>query len=326
MLTAFNYYEPEEESRIQKEMKMTSFFARELKVAESFARNHSSGGDARKRCAVCGSSKVSYFYEKWGVKYLRCMDCYSVMADVKEEDIQEYIQLKELNEIRLSEEYQKNGTESRQQKWEELLDWLRYRTYRYCGRNTGFSILDYGTRWEGLRQFLQKSDLCKTYELRDSILHDSRQEAIRENHVDLILALDYIQQKRKPVQFFREAYNNLKKGGLLILGTKVGSGFDILSLRQNNRNVFPYEHILMPSKEGIEVLFKQAGFELLEFTTPGTFDLNYVKANKDGLASDDYFIKYFLDTATVSAEAEFQRFIQKCGLSSYAQVIARRAD
>lgn len=56
-------------------------------------------------------------------------------------------------------------------------------------------------------------------------------------------------------------------------------------------------------------MLAQTGFELLEFTTPGTFDLNYVKANKDGLA-----------------EADFQRFIPKSGLSSYAQVIARRMD
>ena len=327
MLTAFNYYEPEEECRIQKEMKMTPFFAQELEVAEKFARSHPSSCDTRNQCVVCGSNKVSYFYEKWGVRYLRCTDCYSVMADVKEEDIREYVRLKELKEIRLSEEYQENGTESRQQKWEEFLDWLKYRTYRYCGKNTGFSILDYGTRWEGLKRFLQESDLCETYELWDSILRDAKQGAIiRENSVDIILALDYIQQKIRPVHFFREAHNHLKKGGLLILGTKVGSGFDILSLRENNRNVFPYEHILMPSREGIEILFTQAGFELLEFTTPGTFDLNYVKANKDGLAPDDYFIKYFLNTATVSAEAEFQRFIQKCGLSSYAQVIARRID
>lgn len=327
MLTAFNYYEPEEENRIHKKMKKNPFFEQELGIAEKFARNHPSNPEKRIQCVVCGGSRLSYFYEKWGVNYLRCEDCYSVVADVKEETIAEYIGLKELQTLRLSEEYQKNGTEGRQQKWEEFLDWLKYRTFRYCGRNTRFSVLNYGTRWEGVEQFLRKSDLCETYELRDSILENASQESGREKKpVDIVLALDYIQQKIKPAQFFREAHNNLKKGGLFILGTKVGSGFDILSLRENNRNVFPYEHVLMPSREGIEILFSQAGFELLEFTTPGTFDLNYVKSNRDGLASNDYFMKYFLDTATASSEAEFQRFIQKSGLSSYAQVIARRMD
>lgn len=327
MLTAFNYYEPEEENRIQKGMKETFLFEQELKVAERFTMTHAKASAGRTNCVICGSNKLLKFYEKWGVEYLRCTDCYSIMADVQEEDVAEYIQLKEMREIRLSDENQRIGSESRRQRWVELLDWLRYRTFRYCGRNTNFSILDYGTRWKGLSQLLQESTLCGKYELQDSILVDREQDkggAIEP--VDIILALDYIQQKIKPVQFFREAHDNLKKDGLFILGVKVGSGFDILTLRENNKSTFPYEHVLMPSKEGIRIMLAQTGFELLEFTTPGTFDLNYVKANKDGLAGNDYFMQYFLKTATPSAEADFQRFIQKSGLSSYAQVIARRMD
>ena len=327
MLTAFNYYEPEEENRIQKGMKETALFEQELKVAEKFAKIHAKASVGRTNCAVCGSDKLLKFYEKWGVEYLRCADCYSIIADVQEEDVEEYIHLKEMREIRLDDENQRIGSESRQQRWIELLDWLKYRTFRYCGRNTNFSILDYGTRWRGLSQLLQQSTLCEKYELWDSILVDGEQDKVGvDEPVDLILALDYIQQKVKPVQFFREAHNNLKKNGLFILGVKVGSGFDILTLRENNKNTFPYEHVLMPSKEGISIMLAQTGFELLEFTTPGTFDLNYVKANEDGLAEDDYFMQYFLKTATPSAEADFQRFIQKSGLSSYAQVIARRMD
>ena len=327
MLTAFNYYEPEEEKRIQKGMKDSPFFQIELEIAERFSKSHPSPNISKGNCIVCGGNKISCFYEKWGVRYLRCNDCHSIMADVKEEDTAEYIQTKELLEIRLADVYQKDGTESRKQKWEELLDWLRYRTFRYCGRNVGFSVLDYGNRWKGFSQLLQESTLCGKYELRDSILMDREQDEDKMTEpVDLILALDYIQQKVKPVQFFREVHNNLKKNGLFILGVKAGSGFDILTLRENNKNTFPYEHVLMPSKEGISIMLAQTGFELLEFTTPGTFDLNYVKANKDGLAEDDYFMQYFLKTATPSAEADFQRFIQKSGLSSYAQIIARRMD
>lgn len=326
MLTAFNYYEPEEENRIQKGMKENPFFEQELHTAETFARNHPKILPPKERCIVCGSNKLHKFYEKWGIKYLRCEECYSIMADVAEEDVAEYVQSDILNAIRLSEEYQSNGLENRRQRWEEFLDWLRYRIFRYCGKNTGFSVLDYGTRWKGLEELLRESDLCENYELRDSILTDTTCRQTLSQPADIVLALDYIQQKTKPVQFFRKVHNDLKKGGLFVLGTKVGSGFDILTLRENNRNVFPYEHVLMPSREGIGILLSQTGFELLEFTTPGSFDLNYVKSNRNGLAEDDYFMRYFLETATPSAEAEFQRFIQKCGLSSYAQAIARRMD
>lgn len=325
MLTAYNYYEPEEESRVQKGMKENPYFEQELKIAEQFARDHLKRSDKRGKCVVCGGM-LSGFYEKWGIRYLRCVDCHSVVADVEEDDVREYIQLKELKEIRLSNQYQENGTVNRQQRWEELLEWLKFRMFRYCGRSSGFSVLDYGTRWKGLVDLLKESDFCESYELRDSILTDIKGTSVSEPPADIVLALDYIQQKIRPVPFFREVHNNLKKDGLFILGVKAGSGFDILTLRENNKNTFPYEHVFMPSKEGISIMLEQTGFELLEFTTPGTFDLNYVKANKDGLAEDDYFMQYFLKTATPSAEADFQRFIQKSGLSSYAQVIARRMD
>lgn len=325
MLTAFNYYEPEEENRIQKGIKESPFFERELEIAKRFTKVHISHNIIKKHCVVCESNKLSKFYEKWGVTYIRCENCYSIMANVIEKDVTNYVQLKELLNLRLSEQYQQDGTKNRQQKWEELLDWLKYRTFRYCRRNIGFSVLDYGTRWKGLEKIFRESDLCERYELRDSILLDSEEDLVeQECSADIILALDYIQQKVEPKQFFQKVHYMLKKHGLFILGIKVGSGFDVLSLRENNRNVFPYEHVLMPSKEGIEILLNKTGFELLEFTTPGTFDLNFVKMNKEGLAFNDYFLKYFLETAKPSAEAEFQRFIQKSGLSSYAQVIARR--
>ena len=125
---------------------------------------------------------------------------------------------------------------------------------------------------------------------------------------------------------FREFHDCLRPKGLLVLSTKAGSGLDVLLLRGNNGNVFPYEHVLMPSREGLQILLEDAGMELLEFTTPGTFDVNYVRTNKAGIAREDCFMRYFLDTASPNAEAEFQRFIQRAGLSSYAQIVARRKD
>ena len=320
MLTAYNYYEPEEESRVQKGMKENPYFEQELRIAEQFSRNHFKHS-VRSKCVVCGG-QLSAFYEKWGIRYLRCEDCCSIVADVEENDIDAYTQLDELKAIRLSNQYQEDGIINRQMRWEELLEWLKFRTFRYCGKNSDFAVLDYGTRWQGSVHLFQETDFCKSYQLRDSILNDVVKISDADKPVDVILALDYLQQKIRPVPFFREVYSNLKKDGLFVLGVKVGSGFDILALRENNKNIFPYEHILMPSREGISILLAQTGFELLEFTTPGTFDLNYVKANQDGLADDDYFMK----TATPSAEANFQRFIQKSGLSSYAQIIARRID
>jgi hypothetical protein len=320
MLTAFNYYEPEEENRIRKGIKESDSFGKEIEIAKKFSYAHPSNGII-KECPVCGGNHIGGFYEKWGVQYLRCQKCYSVFADVAEDDVYRYIDNPELVGIRTNTEYQDKNTESRQSRWEEQLDWLRFRTFRYFGKNKGFSVIDYGSRWNGWIDMLQESGFCREYELRKSILE---KETDRVESADIVLALDYMQTEIKPMDFFKLVYGRLKTDGLFIISTKVGSGFDILTLRGNNRNVFPYEHVMLPSKEGIKSLLSQTGFELLEMTTPGTFDVNFVRDNVDGLAQDDYFMRYLLTTATPSDEAEFQRFIQKAGLSSYAQVIAKK--
>ena len=322
MLTAFNYYDPEEEERVRKGIKENPFFQKELALAEAFSLMHPKHGKPLERCLVCDSEDVHTFFWKWGIQYLRCEHCYSIMADVEAEDVWTYSGLESLHEIRCSAAYQGEGAAVRRGRWEEFADWLRFRLYRYCGKHQGFAIIDYGNRWAAFSALLAQSDLCEKYRLKDSIF--SKAQDAQPGAADVVLALDYLQQVQCPKQFFQEVYESLAPQGLLVLGTKVGSGLDVLLLRENNKNVFPYEHILMPSKEGLKILLEDAGMELLEFTTPGTFDINYVRANKDGIAREDYFMRYFMDTATPNAEAEFQRFIQRAGLSSYAQIIARK--
>ena len=70
-------------------------------------------------------------------------------------------------------------------------------------------------------------------------------------------------------------------------------------------------------------MLEEAGFEMLEITTPGTFDWNFVKTNSAGISEKEYFLRYFMNTATPNMEAEFQRFLQQSGMSSYAQVVAK---
>ena len=78
------------------------------------------------------------------------------------------------------------------------------------------------------------------------------------------------------------------------------------------------------TSRGIEnKLVAKAGYELLEITTPGTRDMESVLRNRDKIEDGNFFIKYLLKTADKSTLADFQQFLQKSGLSSFVQVIAR---
>ena len=321
MLTAFTYYDPEEEGRIQQGMKETSFFAEEKEIAKEFAEEHHSAW--RADCPCCGQQEAWPIFERHGISYEQCRACGTLFAAVKDEDVDAYFRQPRLRELRLSEAYQRNAAESRSRRWEDILAWLEFRAFRYLGRSKDLRVIDYGNRWRSFAEMLSESELCGAYEARDSLLVDGEGRGA-EMQADIVLALNYLERLTAPENFFREAASMLSFDGLLVFSIKAGNGFDILKLRGNHPNLLPYEHNFLPSRAGIERLLARTGFELLEYTTPGTFDLNYVIGNKDRLGEHDYFTRYFLEHATPNAQAEFQRFLQRSGMSSYAQLIARK--
>ena len=138
MLTAFSYYDPEEENRIQQGMKNTAFFEREREIAHGFAASHQ--GLWRGTCPACGQEAAWPIFERDGVAYERCRECGSLFAAVKDADVAAYFAQEDLRSLRCSDEYQENSTESRSRRWDDILAWLGFRAFRYLGHSGGLSI------------------------------------------------------------------------------------------------------------------------------------------------------------------------------------------
>jgi hypothetical protein len=321
MLTAFDYGEMPEQDGADKKIKNDIDFQRELDIAKSYAKQWKGVEEQAMRCPVCHKDSMELFYKKWGIPYYRCSHCYSVKAEVEEALVTSFQLSKALIEIRCCEKFQSDIAIRREQMWEEFIDWLSFRSFRYLGRNQGLDIIDFGTRYQGFIDKIKKSDLVKSYELRESILKYPQNNELLQ--ADVVLCLDYLQQKTEPLKFFEVMAASLKDNGILVLRTRVGSGFDILTLRENNKNIYPFEHNFLPSTEGLQLLLEQSGLELLEMTTPGMYDVNYVMEHREQLRKDDYFTRYLLDRPSRHL-ADFQRFLQKSGMSSFSQVIARK--
>ena len=320
MLTAYTYYEPEEQSRIQASMKRSELFGREVEIAREYTKKHLDNKVYVEVCPICMKKCAKIFFDKWGITYYRCEECYSIVAGVSEEDAEGYESLPKLREFYASEEYQSEGERVRETRWEEIIDWISFRSFRYNGVNERLRIIDYGNRWNAFVDKIRESNLCGEY----IGLYQDGDTSVRDNSADVVMAFDYIQRKMNPRDFFQSTYGILKSKGLLFLGIKAGSGMDVLLLKDKNPNVFPYEHVLMPSREGIYNMLEDIGYEVLEYTTPGMFDVNFVTEHVDDIPDEDYFIKYLLQSGTPQTIAELQRFIQKAGMSSYAQVVARK--
>lgn len=320
MLRSFQYTE---KSYLDYTMQSDLFREKELELARKYVSSHPIRRDMPHKCPVCGKAAGEYFYTKWNVDYLCCGECKSVFAVYDEEVVLKYQGLSDLVDLRLEEDYQKQVTDNREDVWKEFLDWISVRAFRFMRRNKGLNIVDVGNRFSGYAKCIQDAALCGTYDLRDSILQEDSSR-ISDGEADLVLYLDQMQKELHPQEKIRKLRKILKDDGLLILNTRAGSGFDIITLKENNEKIYPYEHILLPSLKGIITMLEENGYEVVEVTTPGMMDVKYVMDCKEKLDSREGFVKYLLEEADQNILQEFQRFLQKSCLSSFVCVIARK--
>ena len=323
MLKAYDYveYSPDSSS-----LQNPQYFERELEIAQDIVKQIYKREKKTCCCPACRSSRISHFCNKWKVEYLHCDDCETIFASVGREEVEQYRQSEELMEFRISDEYQQEAAQKREITWMESADWITFRVFRYLGKNDGLSVLDIGNRYEGFVNVVKGLPLTKDYSLKDRILKYKdlfNRNSGSTGKADIVLYLNQIQQSLKPLEKLREIYADMKPGALLFFSTRMGTGFDVLILKEHSK-IFPYEHIFLPSKKGMEILLSEAGFEIREYATPGRMDVGTVARQTDKISGDNYFIRSLMKNGDRSALAEFQRFLQKSGMSSYAQIVAQK--
>jgi hypothetical protein len=270
----------------------------------------------------CGYNNMQYYYTKWGVAYYRCPVCFTITAIADSNNISLYKNHHALVGYRKSDQYQIESSETRDSIWEELLDWIYFRTFRYTEKKH-INIIDYGNRYTGLIKKIQDKDFVASYELRESIFTMNKYSKKKHGEIDIILYLNIMQQTLSPLEDIKKLWENLPQGGLLFIGTRIGTGLDILTLREHAK-IFPYEHIFLPSLDLLCRLLEKADFQVLEASTPGLLDVLYVLQNIDKINPDNDFMHFLLSRNNKEALQDFQYFLQKNCMSSYAQIVARK--
>lgn len=319
MLKAYDYIEYLPDSN---ELQNPGYFEKELEIARGIVKRiHKEDHVKPSCCPVCKEKSISLFCKKWEISYFRCEACESVFAAASVEEVKQYAEAKELTEFRVSKEYQEEASQRRELTWTESIDWIAFRTFRYLGKNTGLDVLDIGNRYEIYAKEIAESEFAGNYQLTDSILDEERLSTGKVDKADIVLYLNQIQQTLQPLQTLQQITAKMKKGALLFFSTRMGTGFDVLTLRENSK-IFPYEHIFLPSADGMESLLEEAGLRILEYSTPGRMDVGTVVGQADKLDEGNYFVKSLIKNCDKATLAEFQRFLQKSGMSSYVQIVA----
>ncbi len=320
MLRSFQY---EEKLYMEYSLHNDLLRDKEIEMAYQFVASHPICRKMECKCPICGHENSQYFYTKWDVDYLRCDYCKSIFAMCDRTTVEQYQQYEKLRQFRLSQEYQEQIILRRKEVWQDFLEWIEVRSFRFMRRNRKLSVVDIGNWRKGYSEVIRDSALTGCYDLRESWTGQDTYN-IAEGEADLVFYLDRMVGELDPEQKIRHFSRWLKKDGLLIINARAGSGFDIITLRENSRGIYPYEHIVLPSVRGLTYLLQRCGYEVLEVTTPGVMDVKYVMESRDKLDKRESFVQYLLEESTQPMLQEFQRFLQKSCLSSLVCVIARK--
>ena len=145
--------------------------------------------------------------------------------------------------------------------------------------------------------------------------------------VDVVLAFDVLPCVADVEALFGAARSSLASGGLLLFSTLSISGFDLQVLWEHSTNIFPPDRINLLSVEGLTKLYERHGFEALEFSTPGVFDVEIViRALQDNPNLPcPRFIRYLVMNRDEGVLRGLQEYLQHARLSSFARLVLRKS-
>ena len=146
------------------------------------------------------------------------------------------------------------------------------------------------------------------------------------DHADVAVAFEVIEHLFKPKVFLEQCARLIRPGGLLVLSCPNGQGFDIEVLGADSLAIDP-EHVNLFNPDSLSQLVEASGFDMLEVTTPGRLDAEFVHtAIEDGKfdVSNRPFLKRVLLDEWERLGWPFQQFLAEQGLSAHMWLVARK--
>lgn len=146
--------------------------------------------------------------------------------------------------------------------------------------------------------------------------------------VDAFLAFDILDRCADPERLFTAARDALEPGGLLLATTILISGFDLQVLWDRADGIYPPERMNLLSAQGLSALIERHGFETLEFSTPGVFDVEEVQhaVRADPGGEWPRFVRYLVENGGEEALEALQEYLQRFRLSSFGRVVLRKNE
>ena len=266
--------------------------------------------DIQSSCPSCKDKQYKFAFDKYKFHYVQCQNCMSLYVQnrLNKSEIIQYEQKLE-TELYLSNEYE-NYLNNLMNKMSLELELFFSRLFN---KKQKLEVAYFGNKTKVYESILKDFNI--------NFSHLERFSNTEDNKYDLII-IDHVLEKSVNANKFLNMTNlSLKENGYVYLALRVGSGIDILTLWEDSK-VYPMEHSNLFSLEGVKILFESNKLLIKELNTPGVLDIDNILATKS--TEIPRFLNYLKETNNTKAIEEFQTFIQKNLLSSFATIVAQR--
>lgn len=294
------------------------------------------------KCPACDSDRRRFAFKKFGLDYVECMHCGTLYISPRpsEERLNRYFLESKANDF-WNKRVLKETIKARVKHLirPEVI-WVANTTEGLFTKPEIF--VDINSRYTEFLDGIDKLDLFttkivigpeisipKTLDERRGfrIINESIWDVDADNiNATVVTGFYVIDRLYHPMSLLKTIKSMLVDKGLLFLISSSSSGLDLQVLWENSRTIFPPENMNIFSIEGIGILLEKSGFEVIELSTPGQLDLEYIKTamERDAKLEIPRFISYLLKNRDESAHRSFQEFLQEFRLSSHLRLVARK--
>lgn len=292
-------------------------------------------------CPSCGGKDAEFAFEKFGFRFESCQHCRTIYMSPRPSPtvMADYYSNSE-NYAYWAKYIFPASEESRREKIHK--PWLE-RVVGFCERHgipagtlvevgPGFgtfaAVATESGRFARVLAVEPTPEMAQACRDRGVQVIQKRVEDIGDEFdgADVLVSFEVVEHLFDPSVFLAQCARLVRPGGLLVISCPNGQGFDIAMLGAGALAV-DAEHVNLFNPASLASLVARSGFEVLEVTTPGRLDAEFVReaALKGEVdLSNDAFLKRVLLDEWDRLGWPFQQFIASNGLSSHMWLAARR--
>ena len=287
-------------------------------------------------CPACGSERRDAVFRKNEFLYNECLECHSVYVSPRPTAaaLEDYYAHSRASRFRVEHFSRDTAKARRYHLLASHANWMG-QIYDETGNPAARAYADLNTYSPEIFDEIRGLGVFETLYSVEPLLPPASNAARVQiaawkdlNGLGAVSAFEKLEHQFSPEAFVARIREALAPGGLFFFTTRTISGFDLQVLWDKTPYIFVPEHLNLLSIEGIARLVERCGMELVELSTPGQLDVEFVRSacEHDPSIRLPRFAEYLLQQRDRLAHEDFQEFLQKHRLSSHVRVAARRNE